>query len=46
MKDVFKNAESFNQDITMWNVENVTSYDGFNDGSSPLKPSYLPNFKF
>jgi surface protein len=43
MNAMFYNAQSFNQDLTGWNVDNVTKYGSFNYNSA-LTADHLPKF--
>lgn len=40
---MFRRALVFSQDLSMWNVGNVTTYSGFNTDSQ-LSNAQLPNF--
>ena len=43
MFNMFLNSTLFNQDISGWNVNNVTSCSEFSSGS-PLEAANAPNF--
>jgi surface protein len=43
MNSMFQYANAFNQDLTGWNVANVTYHDDFSTGSA-LTAAHLPHF--
>jgi surface protein len=44
MSYMFYSASAFNQNISMWNVLNVTNHSSFNGGQSSLNPLCIPNW--
>jgi len=43
MQDMFLSADAFNQDISSWSVDNVTSCNNFSE-NAPLTEANTPNF--
>ena len=43
MSSTFYHASVFDQDLSQWNVDNVTSHDDFSTGSA-LTEDKLPDF--
>ena len=46
MSTMFHDALVFNQNISMWNVYNVSNHNSFNGGASGLNPLYIPNWVY
>ena len=44
MQYMFYNNTAFNQDLTGWDVDQVTNYTNFNGGTSILEAGNLPSF--
>jgi len=42
MEAMFQKAISFNQDISSWNVDQVTKYDEVFDGATALEEKHKP----
>jgi surface protein len=44
MSSMFQNATTFNQDLSGWNVANVTTYTDFDTGATAWQANYKPTF--